>query len=473
MNVEYDEKWGELLTGEEWNLYQLLENNFISSGLEYEDYENKRNESISEYGKKILLSDIIVLVQRMNSIVSDISIKHDEYSINQGFELMVQQFDEVRMQEFMRAFIQYGRNISIRPSVVLELLNKKMDIVQLLSYIKQSDFPQKNEWLFSFFVILPEDNVAPNMLREFLSFLSSDSDKSVNSSPYRSLRILDKFLIIEPDIYPIACTIIFEKRNYSPFIVKMYFELLFYDQNYTPKEVLSLFQSNIDLLQEIYFYMLKNNELKDLNGTFLVEFLSLGDSWIQKYSEVFWENAVNHIELDHYGNSALWKSENYMKYFDYIFYLFMKDDMYSWRIGYVFKDVLTKVETDTIIKEHQQEWLNHIIIDNIFSDKILIIFEFICELDEDTRRNAIKLFLDNNQDFEIFSKLSLVPNHWSCWGSLVPVYQKQIEFLESLYPFVTGIKLLRHRERIKSEVEMFHKMIKKEEIEEIYRNLYM
>ena len=95
--------------------------------------------------------------------------------------------------------------------------------------------------------------------------------------------------------------------------------------------------------------------------------------------------------------------------------------MYRWRIGYDFKDVLTKVETDTIIKEHQQEWLNHIIIDNIFSDKLLIIFEFICEIDEDTRRNAIKLFLDNNQDFEIFSKLSLVPNHWSCWGSLVPV----------------------------------------------------
>lgn len=35
MNVNYNEKWAELLIGKEWSLYQLLENNFVSSGLEY------------------------------------------------------------------------------------------------------------------------------------------------------------------------------------------------------------------------------------------------------------------------------------------------------------------------------------------------------------------------------------------------------------------------------------------------------
>ena len=66
--------------------------------------------------------------------------------------------------------------------------------------------------------------------------MKSDSDKTINSSPYRRLKVLDKFLKIEPNIYPVACAIIFEKRYYSPFIVKVYFELLFYEQVYTPKE---------------------------------------------------------------------------------------------------------------------------------------------------------------------------------------------------------------------------------------------
>lgn len=66
-----------------------------------------------------------------------------------------------------------------------------------------------------------------------------------------------------------------------------------------------------------------------------------------------------------------------------------------------------------------------------------------------------------------------MPNHWSGSGSLVPAYQKQIDFLESLYPLVSGIKFLKHKIKIKSKVEMLHEMIKEEEVEVICRNLYM
>ena len=473
MNVNYNEKWAELLIGKEWSLYQLLENNFVSSELEYKEYEKKRNTLISEYGKNISASDIKSLVQRMNNILSDILVKRDPYSINQGFELLVQQFDEGCMQEFIREFIQYGENISISPWIVLAPLNKSMDTAQLLSFIKQADFPQKNEWLFSFFVTLPEEKVNADILQEFLIFLKSDSDKTINSSPYRSLKVLDKFLKIDPNIYPVACAIIFEKRYYSSFIVKIYFELLFYEQVYTPKELLFLFQKDIELLQSIYFYMLKENVHNDLKGVFLIEFLSLGESWIQKYSEIFWEYMAERRDLNRYRNSALWKSDNYKEYFDYLFYHFPKEIIYEYKIGYAFKKVLIQVESNDIIKQHQQEWLEHIIIDNISSDKIVMIFQFVCELNESVRRTAIKVFLDNNQDFETFNKLSLVPNHWSCSGSFVPAYQKQIDFLESLYPLVDGIKFLKHRSKIKSQVEMLYKMIKKEEIEEIIRKLYM
>lgn len=473
MNVKYNQKLAELLTGNEWNLYKLLEDDFVSSGLEYEEYENKRKKSILEYGKKVVVDEIPSLVQRMNCLMSDISIRNDSYGINQGFEWLVQQFDKDCMREFICAFIQYGKNISMRPWPILESLNKSMDSIQLLSVIKKADFPQKNEWLFSFFVTLPNEKANFDMLQELTMFLSSDSDKIINSSSHRSLRFLDKFLGIDPNIYPVVCAIIFEKRHYSPFIVERYFELLFHDQIYTPKEILSLFQSNIKLLQDIYFYMIKKGNFNDTKGTFLIEFLSLGEDWIKKYSEVFWENVVKHKDLNHYRNSALWKSESYKDYFDYIFYHLPEEELHRWRITYAFKAALVQEETDVIIKKHQKEWLNHIIIDNVSSNKIVTIFDFVCELDENLRRNAIKIFLDNNQDFEMFSKLSLVSNQWSGSGSLVPAYQKQIDFLESLYPLVSGIKFLKHKARIKSKVERLHEMIKREEVEEIYRNLYI
>ena len=219
--------------------------------------------------------------------------------------------------------------------------------------------------------------------------------------------------------------------------------------------------------------MLKKDTHNDLKGVFLIEFLSLGESWIQKYSEIFWEHVAELRDVNRYRSSALWKTDNYKEYFDYLFYHFPKDKSYEYKIGYAFKKVQIQVESNDIIKQHQQEWLEHIIIDNISSDKIVMVFQFICELNESVRRTAIKVFLDNNQDFETFNKLSLVPNHWSCSGSFVPAYKKQIDFLESLYPLVDGIKFLKHRSKIKSQVEMLYKMIKKEEIEEIVRKLYM
>ena len=96
-----------------------------------------------------------------------------------------------------------------------------------------------------------------------------------------------------------------------------------------------------------------------------------------------------------------------------------------------------------------------------------------CELGEDVRKKAIQIFLDNNQDYETFSKLSLIPNHWSGSGSFIPAYQKQIVLLESLDSLVPGVKFLKHKARIKAEVEMLQEMIKREEVEEICRNLYM
>lgn len=473
MNVKYNEKWTELLTGEEWTLYKLLENDFVSSELEYEQYEINRENLILKYGKNVLTPDIPNLVQRINSIMLDISGEFESYDIERGFELVVQQFDEICMKEFMFAFIQYGANIKISPKIVLGLLNKNMDSMQLLSFIKQADFPQKNEWLFGFFETLPDTKVASDMFQEFLLFIRSDSDKKVSSAPNRKLRVLDGFLSVEPNVYPIVCSIIFEKRHYNPFIVLIYFELLFCNQIYTPKEICSLFKSDTDLLQEMYFYMIKNGRHVDLDGSFLIEFLSLGDSWIEEYCEFFWEDARKHIEYDCHRNVALWKSENYKKYLDCIFYHFPKDMIYTWGVGYAFKHALIEVADDDVIKQKQQEWVNHIVVDNISSDKIVSIFKFICELNENVRRNAIKVFLDNNQNFEMFSKLQLVPNHWSGTGSFASAYQKWIDFLESLYPFVQGVKFLQHKAYIKSRVEELREMIKHEEIGEICRNLYM
>lgn len=297
MNIEYDKKWNDKLTGNKWELYKLLENDFISSGLEYKDYKTQRESQIVDYGRKLPKSAIKQWIQSVNEILSD-NVINDAYNINQGIELIVRQFEEERLHEFLNTFIQFGTNISICPRTVLESLNKSGDSHLLLSSLQEVDFPQKNDWLFCFFDTLPDGKASPEMLKEFLCFLKSVSDKSICLSAFRSLRVLDKFLSIEPNIYPISSSIIFEKRHYSNFFVEICLKPLFDDQVYSPKELLFLFQSNLDLLQEIYFFILEIDEFADYDGTFLIEFLLLGGTWLQKYSKTFWKNAINHKELN-------------------------------------------------------------------------------------------------------------------------------------------------------------------------------
>lgn len=473
MGVTYDKKWDEIFSNKAWELYNILKFNYNESGLDFKEYARIRKSKIIVYANNIKTSDIEYLVKNVNYILGDLVIKRDSYWINEGLELIIKQFDEKLINEFLNQFITWGENISINPFSVMNIFEEKTEYSTLLKFLKGSSFPQKNEWIFSFFETLPVENVDGEMLSEMLNFLEDESDKNVTKSPYRSLRVLDKFIELKPNIYPIASTIIYKKRYYSNFIVNIYFELLFHDQRYSPKELLVLFESNIDLLQDIYFYILKQHTHVDYHGKFLIEFLELDDTCLKKYTEVFWEYSKNNNLFHDDRINALWKSDSYIKYFDYIFYNFPKDEFSRWRIVYTFKNILTHNVNEDITKQNQREWLRHIIKQNATNDWNDVIFELVCELDDYTKRFSIQAFLENNSDFEAFDKLHLTPNHWSGGESFIPEYQKQIDYLESLYPIVAGMKYIKHKAKIKSKVEQLKQMIKHEEVDAIYRNLYM
>lgn len=344
MNINYDNAWRKKFSGNQWMLYQLLENDFVASELEYEDYKKQREEKLVEYGKQLKIEDIKNWVTSANDLLSDKLLDRDTFTINQGIQQIVNQMDVDELQEFLKAYIEHGTNMNVRPWSILEKLNKLADSTALLLYIKESTFPQKDEWMFSFFETLPKEKVNVKYMEELLGYLRSDLDKSITSSSFRDLRMLDKFMIIDSNIYPVVCDIIYEKRNYNSFIAEMYLEGLFNDKIYSPNELLLLFNDNINLLQEIYFYMLERGQFTDYSGVFLLEFLMLGESWLQKYAELFWKVAEKHRDHDYHIYEALWETDDYIKYFDGIFYYAIDKREYRSLIKYEFSHVFARVK---------------------------------------------------------------------------------------------------------------------------------
>ena len=166
---------------------------------------------------------------------------------------------------------------------------KNIDNVELVyKYIKENDFKYKNNWQFAFFEAMPEGFVNSKIYNYLLEFLNDKSDEKISYSSYRSLRLLDKFKNFNNNIYVDTARIIFNKKDYSSFIVLTYFELLFNKDVYSPKELLELFQNDIQLLKDIYFYMLNKGEWIDTEGIFLTAFLENNDIWLETYTKYFW-----------------------------------------------------------------------------------------------------------------------------------------------------------------------------------------
>ena len=70
----------------------------------------------------------------------------------------------------------------------------------------------------------------------------------------------------------------------------------------------------------------------------------------------------------------------------------------------------------------------------------------------------------------MFKKLSLFRNSLSFTGSFVPVLEKRIKFLESLYPLVSGMNYLEHKVFIQNQIESLKKEIKGEKIDDLLKD---
>ena len=95
------------------------------------------------------------------------------------------------------------------------------------------------------------------------------------------------------------------------------------------------------------------------------------------------------------------------------------------------------------------------------------LFGAISESSADRRRKALEKFLKLNDDYAVFENLPLEGPGVGGWGSMIPYMQTRIDYLESLKPLFTGVKFLKHRQRIEQGIASWKAQIKQTEIHEL------
>ncbi|MBR5565770.1 MAG: hypothetical protein IKW08_06370 [Roseburia sp.] len=462
--IEVANEFDKVFKSEKWKIYEIFSDKRLNSNLSYEEAIEKRKCEIQAYANSLTMEGIEELIVKTNQIVCEIG--REKYDIIHGLEFIAEVLfdDKDKLYYFLQMYFENGKNIDINPYVIIKKLIELFGVEYVYNFICNYDYPQKNSWQFVFFEILPKQEVNVEWLEKLIYYLNDKSDKKINNSSYRDIKFLDNYIEFEPQIYCIVARIIMKKQEYNTFIVQIYLVCLFNSYTWKPQELLERFSKDIELLKNIYFYAIKLDSKTDYDGKFIKYFVSVDNSWIELYAKYFFENTERLYLYEHDRIMACWELDNYIEIFDYLFGYVIEMDKYAeWTRRYDFRNIVVHEEGKHVLNERKDEWILHII--EQFSDdsrKMIVLFKVLSELGMNIREKAIIMFIRYNKDYDLFTKLSLEPNHWNGIGSM----QAQVKFYENLLVNFTGINLLKHKQHIQENMKIWKERIEWQEIRE-------
>ena len=459
----------EYLIGKEWEIYSLFRNNRRFSGMNIQEYKDYRKEQITRYfcSKKNL--DEKELISLVDNMLGDPLLREDYNYINEALTYLINDLDFYDDKKLFNALINSSGNINIQPNVILEKILNNYNYREILTDLKNTDANFKNKWIYFYFDILPADCVDVSMYEELVNFVKFDI-KNNKINYFRNLSILEKFLIIKPNIYIDISKILLEKFSENKYASCSYLEDLFDEALYTPEKLLLLYNEEVEVLYDIYIKLLEEGITFDYTGEFFIVFIKNNEEFLKKYSNIYIMRKDRNTDED--GRiERLWKSENFIEYFDLIFYNMLKSNISYYDKASLASELFSNTSDEEIVEKNQYIWLEHTINKNANKENIVNIFNIICELSEDQRRFAIKVFLNNNYNSETFKKLSLFPWTMSGFGSFIHLFEKRIDFIQTLYPLMEGIEFLDHEEYLTNIESNLKSEIDRTETDDLYEGI--
>ncbi|UWO75023.1 hypothetical protein [Enterocloster asparagiformis] len=468
-NLSCESLFDEYFEGEYFQLFSFLKGPDYKKEVNYREREELKRKIIDQYVsncdnemfKKLI--DVCYEIPELDG--------HTSWEVRKGLEIA---FDAIALRKdcFVNAikyYIEKNTPNNLPPSHFLSTLFSLLSDSEVYQIIIGRDYSQKNAWLYAYYHELPQELITENQLYGLYDFLKDTSDRDITSSSMRDVDFLEKYNIIDEQVLIKGCKILLAKMGYSPFIVHIYFGLLFNDNHNTPQEVIRKFNGNMELLEQIYCAMLTFDKDHDYNGQFLKEIYLVRPSILDKYighlinSDTFSDHQERHrcfFDLDEF-------IEIYNKIFDE---LIRNCKFPRLSVPYFLESILLPIQNEQNLLGRQDEWIRQCIqLSSCNNIKMYCLFSIISKLGIERKKEYILLFLEKNPLFEDFEGLPLTPTFCSWSGSAVPMYSAWIEFLESLLPSFIGLKWIKHKNHIETQIGYLKKRIESEQIDEILR----
>ena len=391
------------------------------------------------------------------------------YRVKKGLELFFETLYESNhyFVDAVRYYLLTNTPQNLSPELILQYLFQMMDEKDLLTFISLPTYSQKNEWLFTYYFLYPEEKITEDVLNNFYALLLDDSENSIHASCFRQILFICKFNSVKEDAFINCCKIIYRKRKDNPNLVNSFFHYMFHSYITPVDKVLELFSSNMDLLEKIYIFEVLYNEHFDNNETYFKILAAIDTEFVCR----FFSTVISQSE--HFRVSDISGQIQRVYEFDVYTEIFEK---LAEMIVASFKYYLHELQElfETLLKYKDKEKVNMLImffIESHFSDEnyMYCMFNAIAELEDSERITYIKAFLNQTQDIDASKKLPVVSETYSWSGSEVPIIEKNKAFIVKLNNELHGLDFLDHKQYLEDKEKQLDDHIKEVQIREYIR----
>lgn len=462
------------LNSEKMKLYQLLVG---PQSIELDD--DKKREAEKERQIKLHIenaSDERAYIKCLLAICKEATVaKHaNSYELNEGINIVFKSIsDDTKLFiESLSFAFENGYTECLVPNMLLKTLFNMLppkDVLSMVQRINAKD--QRNIWEFNYYSEIPTEYINPAVLDDLYLFLSSKDDAVITHSPYRDISLFKKYETVDSDIILNCARIVFAKKEYSPWLVKIYLERLLLVCS--PQEAISLFSKDIGLLESVYLLLEQQDRYYDYDGEYLVALCEFDSEFLNKYICETYDNAKEYCLVEKLQKCcSFFQCDKYINYFDTIVDVLVSISYYPiYEVSNVIGCFLPKAEDEGGWLGKARDWALHYIETNAFDTiKMQCLFEALTNSDTETRVLLTTALLRCNKDFDFFKSLPLTPGSYSSdSGSFVPVYVLWEKSLKQLLPCFPGLTFIHHKKYIEDAIESIQKLIVDTEISDIIK----
>lgn len=454
-------------------IYNLLCGPKISLGLKYKERKKEKEKQIKLYIDEA--TDKSASLKTLFSICKESTEFKDahHYDVHNGLDIALLHVcnDKELFVSTVSFAIQNDYIELLSPCMIVSklfVLISPLDVLKMIDEIGSAK--QQNIWKYNFYHELPETFITPSMIDSWYLFLSSQGDADIERTSCRDITFLKKYEKFDDNVILNSSRIIFAKKEYSGFMVKIYFDMLFNQFHTPPQDLISLFVKNIDFLEDLYLWFEENDDNHDYDGAYLLALSQNNTDFLKKYIYKAYQVTPKHQFDEKFRKCrAFFDHANFEETLNTIIdELFSISRLPICEVSDVIECFIIKTQGEEERVEKSTAWLKHYIkLNALNKTKMQSVFEAITKCDKERKIVFITEFLKHNDNFELFESLPLIPTSYSWSGSAVPLYSSWNEFLNSLLPSFTGLRYLKHKKHIEKLIEDVKQMIVRTEISEI------